>query len=218
MKVSDKGLLEICEHEGIVPTVYYDSVRVKTFGVGHTAAAGAPDPAFMPMLMPKGEDLDDAIDRAIKLFGTDVEKYAARVRKAIKAPLKQHQFDALVAWDFNTGGALWRSPSGKPCQLIQQVNAGNFSGDGFMGWLRPPELRKRRTAEQRLFQTGDYDHNGTTIPVWGTNGAGRLKGIVKNMDGHEVLKKMWPGYTPKPTKRTLLDIIADIFAAFLKKG
>jgi lysozyme len=211
MKVSDKGLLEICEHEGIVPTVYYDSVKVKTYGVGHTASAGVPDPALMSLTMPMGKALDDAVDRAIKLFGVDVEKYAARVRKAIKVPLKQHQFDALVSFDFNTGGI-------HKAKLTKQINAGDFSGDGFMGWLRPPEIKSRRKAEMRLFQTGDYDHNGTLIPVWGTDGAGRLKGIVKNMDGHEVLKKMWPGYTPKPTKRTLLDIIADIFAAFLKKG
>jgi len=211
MKVSDKGLLEICEHEGIVPTVYLDSVNVKTFGVGHTAAAGAPDPAVMSMEMPTGAALDEAIDSAIRLFGTDVEKYAARVRKAIKVPLKQHQFDALVSFDFNTGG-IHRA------NLTKQINAGDFSGSGFMGWLRPPEIKSRRKAEQRLFQTGDYDHNGTTIPVWKTNGKGRLRGIVKNIDGQEVLKKMWPHYQPETQKRTLLDILVSIFAAFSKKG
>tara|TARA_R110000851_G_scaffold56228_8_gene131618 strand:- start:1572 stop:2213 length:642 start_codon:yes stop_codon:yes gene_type:complete len=213
MKVSDKGLLEICEHEGIVPTVYYDSVKVKTYGVGHTASAGVPDPARMPMTMPMGKALDEAVDKAIKLFGTDVEKYAARVRRAIKVPLKQHQFDALVSFDFNTGGI-------HKAKLTKQINAGDFSGDGFMGWLRPPEIKSRRKAEMRLFLTGDYDHNGTKIPVWGTDGAGRLKGIVKQMDGHDVLKRMWTGYNPsiKPTKRTLTEILVAIFAAFFKKG
>lgn len=213
MKVSDKGLLEICEHEGIVPTVYYDSVRVKTYGVGHTAAAGTPDPAFMPMVMPSGAALDDAVDNAIRLFGVDVEKYAARVRKAIKVPLKQHQFDALVSFDFNTGGIF-------KAQLTKQINSGDFSGAGFMGWLRPPEIRKRREAEMRLFQTGDYDHNGTTIPVWGTNGRGKLTGVVKKMDGREVLKKMWPNYKPSipASKGGIVDLIVAMIAAFFRKG
>ena len=47
MRLSDKGIVEIAEHEGIVPAPYRDSVGVVTFGVGHTAAAGVLDPAEM---------------------------------------------------------------------------------------------------------------------------------------------------------------------------
>lgn len=221
MKVSDKGLLEICEHEGVVPTVYFDSVGVKTFGVGHTKAAGDPNPELMPTYMPTGVALDEAILKAIRLFGTDVEKYAARVRRAMPVAMKQHQFDALVSWDFNTGGATWRSKAGKPAQLVQQINSGDFSGAGFMGWLSPPEIRGRREAEQRLFQTGNYDANGTQIPVWGTNGDGKLTRPIKTMEGREVLKKMWPGYQPSlPTaKYEWLDkIISALLGIFFKKG
>ena len=48
MKVSDKGLIELVCHEGIVPYPYLDSVGVWTYGIGHTAAAGEPNPATMP--------------------------------------------------------------------------------------------------------------------------------------------------------------------------
>jgi len=116
--VSDKGLLEICEHEGIVPTVYFDSVGVKTYGVGHTKAAGDPDPNLMPTYMPAGDALDEAVLKAIRVFGVDVEKYAARVNRAITVPLKQHQFDALVSFDFNTGGIF-------KAQLTKQINSGD---------------------------------------------------------------------------------------------
>ena len=44
MKMTDRGLLALARHEGIVPAPYLDVARVWTFGVGHTAAAGAPDP------------------------------------------------------------------------------------------------------------------------------------------------------------------------------
>jgi lysozyme len=40
MTISAPGLIEIAEHEGIVPAPYLDSAGVRTWGIGHTAAAG----------------------------------------------------------------------------------------------------------------------------------------------------------------------------------
>lgn len=222
MRTSDKGILEIAEHEGIVPAPYKDSVGVWTFGIGHTAAAGGIDPAKMSTAMPAS--VEPAVDRAIEVFRTDLRKYEDRVNSAINVPLTQYQFDALVSWDFNTGGALWRSTSGKPCQLIRQINSGDKSGDGFMGWLRPPEIRKRRTAEQRLFRTGDYDHNGDSIPIWRTDGKGKLKGILRNMSGSEMLGRLGnvlPDYSPTdglPKAGGLAAFFAAISAIFSRKG
>ena len=193
MKTSWKGVLEIAEHEGLVPTVYRDSVGVLTYGVGHTAGAGAPNPATMSQAMPTGAALEAAIDDALRLFKADLAKYEARVNAATKVPLQQHQFDALVSFDFNTGG-IHRA------QLTKQINADDFSGAGFMGWLRPPEIRKRRTAEQRLFQTGDYDHNGNTIPIWGTNGKGKLTGIIRRMSDDELLRRLKIDATQQPER------------------
>lgn len=182
MKVSDKGLLEIAEHEGIVPAPYFDSVGVVTFGIGHTAAAGGLDPREMNGAMPK--NIDAAVLRAIEVFREDVPKYEARVRNAIRVPLKQHEFDALVSFDFNTGG-IHRA------KLTKAINAGQEDAHNhFMGWVRPPEIRKRRAAEMRLFQTGNYDANGDTIPVWGTNSKLKLTGVVKTIKGRDLLKMM----------------------------
>ena len=192
MRLSNKGIIEIAEHEGIVPAPYRDSVGVMTFGVGHTAAAGGLDPREMNSAMPAGAALEAAIDRALIIFRDDVVKYENRVIDALRGtPVSQHQFDALVSWDFNTGGASWRSKNtGAQAQLLQQVHRGDFSGDGFMGWLKPPELRKRRTAEMNLFRTGNYDANGTAVPIWGTDGRGNLRGRIRVMDGRELLKRM----------------------------
>ena len=184
MKVSNKGLIEIAEHEGIVPAPYLDSVGVLTFGIGHTAAAGSPNPASMPLTMPTGHELEKAIDKAVMVFKADVVKYAKRVNAAIKVPLAQHEFDALVSFDFNTGG-IHRA------KLTAAINAGDKdAARHFMGWLRPPEIRKRRTAEMNLFKTGDYDANGVMVPIWGTNGRGKLTGIIGQMDGRELLTRM----------------------------
>ena len=184
MKLSDKGLLEIAEHEGIVPAPYLDSVGVWTFGVGHTKNAGGLDPAQMPKGMP--EDFHAGLDLAVETFREDAKKYEDRVNKAIKVPLEQHEFDALVSFDLNTGG-IHRA------KLTKRINAGDQNAsESFFGWLRPPELRKRRTAEKNLFDTGDYDANGTKIPVWGVNEKGKLTGVIAQMSGHEFLSRMKP--------------------------
>lgn len=193
MRISDRGLLEICEHEGIVPAPYRDSVGVWTFGVGHTAAAGGLDPETMERGMPPvGKAFLAAMDLALETFREDVPKYEARVNEAIRVPLEQHEFDALVSWDFNTGGALWRHPrTGVPARLVSAINAGDPAASRhFFGWMRPSEIRKRRAAERALFETGDYDGNGDRIPVWTVDGNGKLRGIHHTMSGDELLARM----------------------------
>jgi len=187
MKVSDKGLLEICEHEGIVPAPYLDSVGVWTYGIGHTAAAGGLNPSKMPKGMPS--DLDKAIQTAVTVFRQDVAKYEQRVNEALKVEVSQSEFDALVSFDFNTGG-IYRAT------LTKEINKGK--GDAsrhFFGWLRPPEIRKRRTAEKNLYDTGDYDANGDKIPVWSVSATGRLKGQIKTISGNDLLSRMKQGDT-----------------------
>lgn len=176
MKTSIKGILEIAESEGIVPAPYLDSVGIWTFGIGHTKAAGGLDPSNMSRGMP--DDTDGEINRAIQVFKEDLIKYESRVNASVKVPLEQHEFDALVSFDFNTGG-IGRA------NLTKHLNAGNRTkaAQGFMGWLRPPEIRKRRTNEMNLFITGDYDANGDSIPVWKVDASGRLRGQLKTIKG-----------------------------------
>ncbi|WP_028955926.1 lysozyme [Sulfitobacter sp. 20_GPM-1509m] len=181
MKISDRGVLEIAEHEGIVPAPYRDSVGVWTVGVGHTAAAGGVNPAKLPRGMPA--DVDAAVLDYLRLFDADLDKYEARVNAAVKVPLKQHQFDALVSFDFNTGG-IYRA------KLTEAINRGDKGGDGFMGWVKPPEIIRRRKAEQALFRTGNYDANGDQIPIWDVDSNGKLRGILKTISGAELQRLM----------------------------
>lgn len=190
MTVSTKGLLEIAEHEGIVPAPYLDSVGVWTWGIGHTAAAGDPDPAKMNRAMP--QNIDDSVIAAVRQFAFDVKRYAARVNEAIRVPLKQHEFDALVSFDFNTGG-IHRA------QLTRAINAGDpDAARHFMGWLKPIEIKGRRTAEINLFRTGAYDANGDQIPIWGTDGKGRLTRVIDHMPGREMLQWIDGTTVPAP--------------------
>jgi len=182
MKISNRGLLEIAEHEGIVPGPYLDSRGIWTWGIGHTAAAGDPDPEAMARDMP--DDIDTAIIAALKQFNRDLDTYERRVNSAITVPLKQYQFDALVSFDFNTGGIF-------KARLTQRINAGDpGAADSFMGWLKPPEIRGRRTDEMHLFQTGDYSADGDAIKVWRVNAKGSVRGLDRVIRGDELLAMM----------------------------
>jgi len=182
MKISKRGLLEIAEHEGIVPGPYLDSRGVWTWGIGHTAAAGAQDPEAMARGMP--DDIDTAIIGALKQFDRDLDNYERRVNRAIKVPISQHQFDSLVSFDFNTGGIF-------KARLTQRINAADpNAADSFMGWLKPPEIRRRRVDEMRLFQTGDYSADGDAIKVWRVDDNGHLRGLDRVMHGDDLLAMM----------------------------
>lgn len=172
VKVTPKGVLEIAEHEGIVLGPYKDSVGIWTYGVGHTKAAGGLNPEKMPKVDTRlwGEArVQEELLRAVQVFDADLDTYEDRVRRAITVPLKPHQFDALVSFDFNTGGIL-------RAKLTEAINKrAPDASRHFFGWLRPPELRKRREAEEALFRTGNYDANGDRIAVWDAIGDGRLR-------------------------------------------
>ena len=179
-KVSWEGVIEIAGHEGIVPAPYLDSVGVWTWGIGHTSAAGEPYPESMPRGMPK--NVDAAIDEVLRVFGRDLEQYADRVRRAIKVPLLQHEFDALVSFDFNTGG-IFRA------KLTEAINAGeDDAARHFLGWLKPPEIRTRREAEARLFVSGTYSRKA--VPVYRVDSNGKLRGLLTTMTDKELLERM----------------------------
>jgi len=189
MKTSDRGLVALMRHEGIVPAPYLDSVGIWTFGVGHTAAAGSPDPAQMRRGMPA--DLDGALREAMALFRRDVARYEADVSKAVTVPIKQHEFDALVSFHYNTG-AIGRASA------ISKLNAGDRTGaaEALMLWKKPPEIVKRRSTERRLFEEGAYPSG--TITVWGVTDAGKVvwkpSRVLSEADALALMKD------PKPVK------------------
>lgn len=143
METSLEGQMALASHEGIVLDPYLDSKGVWTIGVGHTAAAGYPNP--------KGFSGHLTVAEALGLFKLDVAAYEKAVSKAVTVPLAQHEFDALVSFHYNTGAI------GK-ATFVKKLNAGDRAGamKGMMDWRKPPEIIPRRTAERDLFKTGKY--------------------------------------------------------------
>lgn len=162
MKVSDKGLIELVCSEGIVPYPYLDSVGVWTYGIGHTKAAGAPDPATMK------RGVSTPLKDCIELFRKDLARYENAVLKAVKVPLKQHEFDALVHWHYNTGAIATAT-------LTKRLNAGDRKGAAaqFLVWNKPAELIPRREKERKLFEQGVYSNNGRAL-VYTADSKGKL--------------------------------------------
>ena len=185
MRTTERGLLALARHEGVVPAPYLDVKGVWTFGIGHTAAAGAPDPARMPRGMPA--DLDAGIAQAFRLFRSDLARYEADVLRAVPVPLAPHEFDALVSFHYNTG-AIARAA------LTRALNAGDraAAGAAFMNWLRPASLRPRREAERDLFLHGRYPEG--PIPVWAADAEGRVdfRQPVRRLSAAEALALLRP--------------------------
>jgi len=191
MQTTDRGLLALIRHEGVVPGPYLDVKDVWTFGIGQTAAAGPPDPARLPRGMPA--DLEAGIREAFQLFRTDLATYEAEVLRAVKVPLAPHEFDALVSFHYNTGGVA-------KAALTRHLNAGNrvAAAAAFMGWLKPAAIRSRRQAERDLFAEGRYPTG--TIPVWAVDRNGRVdvSRPIRRLSEAEALALLRPGGTPKP--------------------
>lgn len=158
MITSELGLREIASHEGIVLNPYKDSVGVWTIGIGHTARAGGLDPTSVEAI---------SLEQVMELFATDISKFENRVRAAFAGyPIKQHQFDAAVSFDYNTGSidsATWP-------KLVKQGASDAEVETSFMQWRKPPEIIDRRKAECKLFLTGHYSGDGKVSVYPAVNG------------------------------------------------
>jgi len=191
MQMTDRGLMALARHEGIVPGPYRDATGTWTFGIGHTAAAESPDPSAMPRGMPA--DLDAGIREAFRVFRADLVRYEAAVLRAVKVPLAPHEFDALVSFHYNTGGIA-------KAALTRHLNAGNrvAAADAFLNWRRPASIIPRREAERDLFRSGRYPVG--TIPVWSVDRTGRVdvSRPIRRLGEDEALALLRTSLPPKP--------------------
>jgi len=201
MRTSKEGKVALVASEGVVPAVYKDSVGVDTYGVGVTHwAIGAEAFSRLPEAMPK--DIDAAVRHALDLFDLVLEQYENAVNEAVRVPLEQHEFDALVHFTYNVGGPNLRKS--RLLRLINQGHKGEAGQSGFHGWLRPPELRGRRDAESAMFLHGDY---GTSaIPVYRTDGNKRLRGRLTSMSRGHVMSLLSEPFT-RPQRASLLPVV-----------
>lgn len=136
---SASALNLIKEFEGCKLTSYQDAGGTWTIGYGHT----------------KGVTEIDIISsaQAEALLVKELKEYENYVRKLVKVPLFQYQFDALVSWTYNLGPTNLKNST-----MLMHLNKGRYD-------LVPNEMRRwnkvngkvleglviRREKEARLF-------------------------------------------------------------------
>ena len=144
--------------EGLRLTAYPDPASGGdpwTIGYGHTGRD------VVPGLVITAQQAD-------ALLVADIAAAIGAVRTQVKAPLTQHQFDALVDFTFNVGAGNLQKSS-----LLRLVNAGLFAQADleFAKWVKAagkimPGLVARRAGEAKWFATlDDTDPTPTgTVP------------------------------------------------------
>jgi len=156
LKLTEKGAKLIQHFEGCLKPhegkfkAYKCPANVLTIGWGHTNH--------------HGRQFDAATRWTAKechqVFLEDMEGFERDVRKAVKVPLTDYQFDALVSFTYNCGsGALNKST------LLKKLNAGDFAGAAreFKKWNKAggkelKGLTRRRNSEAVMF-AGLSDEN-----------------------------------------------------------
>jgi lysozyme len=139
MKMSPRGRQRLTDREGKRLVAYRDTQGVWTIGVGHTAAAGPPIPKRDMTIT--AQECDDILSR-------DLVHYENLINNAVKIPLADHEFDALVSIVYNVE-AFAKSTA------IKLLNKGDRAGCAkhIMDWNKPPEIIGRRHTEQSQFLT-----------------------------------------------------------------
>lgn len=155
MKTSQTGLNLIEEYEGLILGAYDDandhivppggtSRGTLTIGYGHTTSAGPPK-VYVGQKITKAQ--------ANEILASDLSRVESSVNKLVRVPINQNQYDALISFQFNTGG-LGRS------SVLSKLNKKDYQGaaDALLLWNRGngqvlAGLIRRRKAERALFLT-----------------------------------------------------------------
>lgn len=157
LRTSVSGLAFIEAHEGVVLTAYRDVVGVWTIGAGLTRNSGVVTPKAGMKLTPT--QASDLLGKAL------ARNYEPRVNGAMPTAL-QHEFDAGVSFDFNTGAinrASWVGAwkRGDRSDARRRLNMWNKAGGKV--WAG---LTRRRKEEANLLLDGNYaGHRKAGVPV-----------------------------------------------------
>lgn len=176
--INKEALALIKTYEGLMLKAYKDPVGIWTIGYGHTADAGPPVPKAGMVLTKAGAEA---------LLIKDLRAYEAAVHKAVKVPMTDNQFGALVSLCYNIGPGNFAKST-----LVRKLNAGDINGAAaqFDVWVnaggkRLQGLVNRRNAEQALFKkrSGSLvqrqpDDPGVEVPEDTQSSSGGILGAI----------------------------------------
>jgi lysozyme len=150
LSLSALGALGIVAHEGMQRVAYVDPVGVVTVCAGHTATARL------------GQVKTEA--ECAALLQADVKAAEGAIKRLVKAPITQAQFDALTSFVFNVGPTAFAQST-----LLKKINAVDCWGAGkefsrwtYAGGRELPGLVTRRAYERKQWETGCASGKYTT--------------------------------------------------------
>lgn len=136
------GAATLVHHEGTRNRAYLDSGKVWTICTGHTRTA-------KPGMVVSDEE-------CARLLQEDLAWTHDVIRRHVRVPLTQEQFDALVSFVFNFGETKFRNST-----LLRHINAGQCMAAGaeFPKWNKDNGvvlngLVKRRAWERAQWVSG----------------------------------------------------------------
>lgn len=131
MQTSESGLKFIANWEGMILHPYLDVAQKWTIGIGKLIL---PTDSFSTINnqeikeLLKSKDKNNPIAKkeipeaeAFKLLKDEVKKCEDALKRQVKVPLTQNQFDALVSWSFNCGVGVFQTST-----LVKELNRGNY--------------------------------------------------------------------------------------------
>jgi len=148
MTVSDAGVNLIARFEGFREKTYECPGGKPTIGFGHVVKASELDKYSGVLTEEEG----------YKLLTVDiVEVYVPDIKRLVKVPLNQGQFDALTSFDYNLGAKNLGEST-----LLRLLNEEKYHEASlqFLLWRNAggkylPGLFKRRVAEMYIFRNDD---------------------------------------------------------------
>lgn len=139
LRYSKAGEELTARFEGCKLTAYQDSKGVWTLGYGHTLGVH--------------EGMTCTQEQALAWLAQDMGWACAVVKRLVRVPLLQNEFDALVDFVFNVGSGNFAAST-----MLKLLNQGDFGGAAaeFERWDQAGDvelagLLRRRTAEKGEF-------------------------------------------------------------------
>lgn len=137
--ISQDGLEKLKRREGLRLKAYEDIGGTRTIGYGHAHG------------VMRGEEITQL--EAEKLLLDDVSTIARAVADAVKQPVTQDEYDALISFAYNVGPTRF-----KRSDVLKHLNAGDIqrTADALLGWCHVAHkfsrgLFNRRQAEAKQF-------------------------------------------------------------------
>ena len=152
MKTSQQGLELIKRFEGFSEKPYLCPAKVWTIGYGSTHGISKNTPPVTK-------------EQAEELLRRDLREFEHDINEAVKVPLTQGQFDALVSLVYNIGSGAFRKST-----LLRQLNQGKYDKVPYelARWNKAggkilPGITRRRAAEAALWSEDAEPVSGVTV-------------------------------------------------------